>query len=129
MNHIWKQIHLVLIFLDGFRKVTNIEQGLKTEKDDLEFQHPYFQKEQEHLLEHIKRKITHVNLILCYIFLKSCIYFWYKFACLTLYICRKCMYSVIEGVIWKNKLWTLLMKMFLLLWNSELINLSLKEVS
>lgn len=43
----------------GFRKVTNIEQGLKTEKDDLEFQHPYFQKEQEHLLEHIKRKITH----------------------------------------------------------------------
>lgn len=43
----------------GFRKVTNIEQGLKTEKDDLEFQHPYFQKGQEHLLEHIKRKITH----------------------------------------------------------------------
>lgn len=43
----------------GFRKVTNIEQGLKTEKDDLEFQHPYFQKEQEQLLEHIKRKITH----------------------------------------------------------------------
>ncbi|XP_078338641.1 heat shock factor protein-like isoform X5 [Crassostrea virginica] len=43
----------------GFRKVTNIEQGLKTEKDDLEFHHPYFQKGQEHLLEHIKRKITH----------------------------------------------------------------------
>lgn len=43
----------------GFRKVTNIEQGLKTEKDDLEFQHPYFQKDQEQLLEHIKRKITH----------------------------------------------------------------------
>lgn len=43
----------------GFRKVTNIEQGLKTEKDDLEFQHPYFQRDQEQLLEHIKRKITH----------------------------------------------------------------------
>lgn len=60
MGYISKQIHLVFIFVDGFRKVTNIEQGLKTEKDDLEFQHPYFQKEQEHLLEHIKRKITHV---------------------------------------------------------------------
>ncbi|XP_062569024.1 heat shock factor protein-like isoform X2 [Saccostrea cucullata] len=43
----------------GFRKVTNIEQGLKSEKDDLEFHHPYFQRGQEHLLEHIKRKITH----------------------------------------------------------------------
>lgn len=64
VGQILKQIHLVPIFLDGFRKVTNIEQGLKTEKDDLEFQHPYFQKDQEQLLEHIKRKITHVNLIL-----------------------------------------------------------------
>lgn len=81
VGQILKQIHLVPIFLDGFRKVTNIEQGLKTEKDDLEFQHPYFQKDQEQLLEHIKRKITHVNLILRLLFLKSCVNYLCKFAC------------------------------------------------
>ncbi|XP_048757647.2 heat shock factor protein-like isoform X2 [Ostrea edulis] len=43
----------------GFRKVANIEQGLRLEKDDLEFHHPYFQRGEEQLLEHIKRKITH----------------------------------------------------------------------
>ncbi len=43
---------------DGFRKVVSIEQGgLKTEKDDMEFTHPYFQRDQEHLLEFIKRKV------------------------------------------------------------------------
>uniref|UniRef100_A0A0L8GGX5 HSF-type DNA-binding domain-containing protein n=1 Tax=Octopus bimaculoides TaxID=37653 RepID=A0A0L8GGX5_OCTBM len=42
---------------DGFRKVINLEQGsLKTEKDNLQFQHNYFVKGKENLLELIKRK-------------------------------------------------------------------------
>ncbi|XP_068017194.1 heat shock factor protein 1 isoform X1 [Melanerpes formicivorus] len=47
----------------GFRKVVHIEQGawLKPEKDDTEFQHPYFIRGQEHLLESIKRKVTSVS--------------------------------------------------------------------
>ncbi|XP_066482222.1 heat shock factor protein 1 isoform X2 [Tiliqua scincoides] len=46
----------------GFRKVIHIEQGglVKPEKDDTEFQHPYFLRGQEHLLENIKRKVTNV---------------------------------------------------------------------
>ncbi|XP_043563471.1 heat shock factor protein 4 [Chiloscyllium plagiosum] len=42
----------------GFRKVVNIEQSglVKPERDDTEFQHLYFLRGQEHLLEHIKRK-------------------------------------------------------------------------
>ena len=43
---------------DGFRKVAHVEQGgLKVEKDDMEFAHQYFVRDQEHLLEHIKRKV------------------------------------------------------------------------
>ncbi|XP_016378533.1 heat shock factor protein 1-like [Sinocyclocheilus rhinocerous] len=47
----------------GFRKVVHIEQGglVKPEKDDTEFQHPYFIRGQEHLLENIKRKVTTVG--------------------------------------------------------------------
>uniref|UniRef100_A0A8C9VR80 Heat shock transcription factor 1 n=1 Tax=Scleropages formosus TaxID=113540 RepID=A0A8C9VR80_SCLFO len=47
----------------GFRKVIHIEQGglVKPEKDDTEFQHPYFIRGQEHLLENIKRKVTSVS--------------------------------------------------------------------
>ncbi|KFQ45503.1 Heat shock factor protein 1, partial [Nestor notabilis] len=47
----------------GFRKVVHIEQGglVKPEKDDTEFQHPYFIRGQEHLLENIKRKVTSVT--------------------------------------------------------------------
>lgn len=47
----------------GFRKVVHIEQGglLKPEKDDTEFQHPYFMRGQEQLLENIKRKVTSVS--------------------------------------------------------------------
>uniref|UniRef100_A0A673IP20 Heat shock factor protein 1-like n=1 Tax=Sinocyclocheilus rhinocerous TaxID=307959 RepID=A0A673IP20_9TELE len=47
----------------GFRKVVHIEQGglVKPEKDDTEFQHPYFIRGQEHLLENIKRKVTTVE--------------------------------------------------------------------
>ncbi|XP_035747315.1 heat shock factor protein 1 isoform X2 [Egretta garzetta] len=49
----------------GFRKVVHIEQGglVKPEKDDTEFQHPYFIRGQEHLLENIKRKVTSVSSI------------------------------------------------------------------
>ncbi|CAJ1084291.1 heat shock factor protein 1 isoform X3 [Xyrichtys novacula] len=46
----------------GFRKVVHIEQGglLKPERDDTEFQHPFFIQGQDHLLENIKRKVTSV---------------------------------------------------------------------
>ncbi|XP_033849781.3 heat shock factor protein 1 isoform X3 [Acipenser ruthenus] len=49
----------------GFRKVVHIEQGglVKPEKDDTEFQHAYFIRGQEHLLENIKRKVTNVSSI------------------------------------------------------------------
>lgn len=55
--------------LDGFRKVVHIEQGglVKPERDDTEFQHPFFIRGQEHLLENIKRKVTSVS---------SCRYTW-----------------------------------------------------
>ncbi|XP_047239360.1 heat shock factor protein 1 isoform X2 [Girardinichthys multiradiatus] len=47
----------------GFRKVVHIEQGglVKPEKDDTEFQHPFFVRGQEQLLENIKRKVTNVS--------------------------------------------------------------------
>lgn len=47
----------------GFRKVVHIEQGglVKPERDDTEFQHPFFIRGQEHLLENIKRKVTSVS--------------------------------------------------------------------
>ncbi|XP_032297532.1 heat shock factor protein 1 [Coturnix japonica] len=50
----------------GFRKVVHIEQGglVKPEKDDTEFQHLCFLQGHEHLLEHIKRKVTSVSV--CY---------------------------------------------------------------
>uniref|UniRef100_A0A665VHT5 HSF-type DNA-binding domain-containing protein n=1 Tax=Echeneis naucrates TaxID=173247 RepID=A0A665VHT5_ECHNA len=49
----------------GFRKVVHIEQGglLKPERDDTEFQHPFFIKGQEYLLENIKRKVTNVSAV------------------------------------------------------------------
>lgn len=47
----------------GFRKVVHIEQGglVKPEKDDTEFQHPYFIRGHEHLLENIKRKVNNMS--------------------------------------------------------------------
>ncbi|KAK3777802.1 hypothetical protein RRG08_038052 [Elysia crispata] len=43
----------------GFRKVTHIDQGgLKIEKDDLQFQHQYFQKGEQDMLQYIKRKVS-----------------------------------------------------------------------
>lgn len=34
---------------------------MKPERDDTEFQHPFFLRGQEHLLENIKRKVTNVG--------------------------------------------------------------------
>ncbi|CAL8299537.1 unnamed protein product [Lota lota] len=47
----------------GFRKVVHMEQGglLKPEKEDTEFQHPFFIRGQEHLLDNIKRKVPPVS--------------------------------------------------------------------
>ncbi|XP_068602942.1 heat shock factor protein 1 [Brachionichthys hirsutus] len=47
----------------GFRKVVHIEHGglVKPETDDTEFQHPFFTRGQERLLENIKRKVTNVS--------------------------------------------------------------------
>ncbi|XP_069372674.1 heat shock factor protein 1 isoform X2 [Paralichthys olivaceus] len=47
----------------GFRKVVHIEHSglVKPERDDTEFQHPFFIRGQEHLLENIKRKVTNVS--------------------------------------------------------------------
>ncbi|GFN86064.1 heat shock factor protein-like, partial [Plakobranchus ocellatus] len=43
----------------GFRKVTHIDQGgLKIEKDDLQFQHQFFQKGERDMLQFIKRKVS-----------------------------------------------------------------------
>ncbi|CAH2286286.1 heat shock factor 1 isoform X2 [Pelobates cultripes] len=46
----------------GFRKVVHIEQGglVKPEKDDTEFQHPFFVRAHENLLENIKRKVNNL---------------------------------------------------------------------
>jgi hypothetical protein len=50
------------LFLDGFRKILNIEQGsLKSERDDMEFAHQFFQRDREDLLEFIKRKVSHTK--------------------------------------------------------------------
>lgn len=40
----------------GFKKVVHINSGIKYEKEDVEFQHPYFIRGKEELLERIKRK-------------------------------------------------------------------------
>lgn len=46
----------------GFRKLTSIENsGLRSERDEMEFYHQYFLKQQENLLEYIKRKASSSN--------------------------------------------------------------------
>lgn len=46
----------------GFRKLTSIENsGLRSERDEMEFYHQYFLKQQENLLEYIKRKASTNN--------------------------------------------------------------------
>ncbi|PWA33097.1 hypothetical protein CCH79_00013057, partial [Gambusia affinis] len=54
---------LCRVLSDGFRKVVNIEQSglVKPERDDTEFQHLYFLQGHEHMLEHIKRKVSIVK--------------------------------------------------------------------
>ncbi|KAK6982555.1 heat shock factor protein-like isoform X1 [Biomphalaria glabrata] len=43
----------------GFRKVTHVDQGgLKIEKDDLQFQHQFFQRGERDMLQFIKRKVS-----------------------------------------------------------------------
>ncbi|KAK2545702.1 Hsf4 [Columba livia] len=56
-------LHPHPLHADGFRKVVNIEQGglVKPERDDTEFQHLCFLQGHEHLLEHIKRKVSVVK--------------------------------------------------------------------
>lgn len=53
----------MFLYSDGFRKVVHIEQGglVKPERDDTEFQHLFFIRGEEHLLENIKRKVTAVR--------------------------------------------------------------------
>ncbi|XP_077504147.1 uncharacterized protein LOC144114356 isoform X3 [Amblyomma americanum] len=41
----------------GFRKVTNIDQGLRSDREEIEFFHNFFVRGQECLLEFIKRKV------------------------------------------------------------------------
>ena len=42
-----------------FHKVMNVEVGgLRAEREEVEFAHPYFERGQEHLLEQIKRKVS-----------------------------------------------------------------------
>lgn len=46
-------------YLDGFHKITSLDGGgLKFDRDEMEFSHPYFQRDHPYLLEHIKRKIS-----------------------------------------------------------------------
>ncbi|KAI8438555.1 hypothetical protein MSG28_011021, partial [Choristoneura fumiferana] len=48
----------------GFHKITSVENGgLRYEKDEIEFSHPCFVKNQSYLLEHIKRKIANPKTI------------------------------------------------------------------
>lgn len=43
----------------GFHKVMSVDSGgLKGEKEEIEFAHPYFLRGQEHLLDQIKRKVS-----------------------------------------------------------------------
>lgn len=45
--------------VDGFHKITSLDGGgLKFDRDEMEFSHPYFQRDHPYLLEHIKRKIS-----------------------------------------------------------------------
>lgn len=52
------------IFLDGFHKVASSENGsLKFDKDEIEFSHMCFLKGHPYLLEHIKRKVSFINVL------------------------------------------------------------------
>ena len=42
---------------DGFKKISTIEHGGLHSKDDMEFQNPYFVRDDAGLMAHIKRKV------------------------------------------------------------------------
>ena len=47
-----------MIIVDGFKKVVAVEQGgLKHEKDEWEFHHPNFLKDNIQMLDLVKRKV------------------------------------------------------------------------
>lgn len=51
-------MRIFMQFVDGFHKVVSVEQGgLRVDKDEMEFAHPFFLKGQESSLELIKRKV------------------------------------------------------------------------
>lgn len=54
-----RALHFRVFTSDGFRKMVNIDSGgLKGTKDDIEFYHNFFVRDQESMLEFIKRKAT-----------------------------------------------------------------------
>lgn len=58
ISAMWQRIKFIW-FADGFHKIASIDNGgLKFDKDEMEFNHPYFQRDNPYLLEHIKRKIA-----------------------------------------------------------------------
>ena len=66
----------IVCITDGFRKIISTEAvNVKLEKDDMEFAHPHFLKDQEQLLEFIKRKVCS---ILCLASIKNALstYLW-----------------------------------------------------
>lgn len=59
MNEIGLNGRCSITILDGFHKITSLDGGgLKFDRDEMEFSHPYFQRDHPYLLEHIKRKIS-----------------------------------------------------------------------
>lgn len=51
--------HVPGSFLDGFHKMSVFENGtMDADKDEIQFYHPYFQKDKPELLKNIKRKVT-----------------------------------------------------------------------
>ncbi len=56
---VFLQLTITSTFTDGFHKIASIDNGgLKFDKDEMEFSHPCFQRDNPYLLEHIKRKIA-----------------------------------------------------------------------
>lgn len=51
------RIHFCAGLTDGFKKIATIDHGGLLSKDDMEFQNPYFLRDEPALMEHIKRKV------------------------------------------------------------------------
>jgi hypothetical protein len=53
------------VLSDGFHKKVSVDAGgLKLDRDEMEFAHPCFLRNQPYLLENIKRKVSKLDLIL-----------------------------------------------------------------